>query len=120
MNDYNLTNSWSLQPAQNSDLTRSSRWLARVEFRAEHFVLRLVPHAMPDTQARGQDTLGFAIECDGAEPCPASVFYDRVSAIAKGGSAALPVLLAQAMAHELGHLLLGSHSHSRAGIIRSF
>jgi hypothetical protein len=61
---------------------------------------------------------GSTPECGSSGICTSSVFYDRVSGLAQGGSATLPVLLGRAMAHEIGHLLLGESSHSRTGIMR--
>jgi hypothetical protein len=48
----------------------------------------------------------------------ADVFYARIAAFRKSNPAELQVLLGYAMAHELGHLLLGSNSHSPAGLMR--
>lgn len=87
---------------------------------ADDFVLRLLPKAMADSQVKGQDALGVAYESEGLSAYLASIFYDRVSGLAQGGSATLPVLLGRAMAHEIGHLLLGTHSHSSRGIMRPF
>jgi hypothetical protein len=49
----------------------------------------------------------------------ASVFYHRVQKIAKARLAAPPQILGHALAHEIGHLLLGSNSHSPKGIMRA-
>ncbi len=48
----------------------------------------------------------------------ASVYYERVRALATGHRR-VSELLACAVAHEFGHLLLGKHAHSRAGIMRN-
>ncbi len=48
----------------------------------------------------------------------ASIFYDRVRAVARGGVSE-PELLACVAAHEIAHLLLGEHSHSRSGLMRA-
>ena len=59
-------------------------------------------------------------ECSRVEICISSVFYDRViGLLAHGASTSLPVLLGRAMAHEIGHLLLGPNSHSPTGIMRA-
>ena len=42
-----------------------------------------------------------------------------VSAIARGAAADPVTLLGRAMAHELGHLLLGHPEHSRSGLMRA-
>ena len=43
----------------------------------------------------------------------------RVSAIARNTSTGMPVLLGRAIAHEIGHLLLGSAEHARLGLMRA-
>jgi hypothetical protein len=90
------------------------------EFGAKDMVIRILPKSMGDPHAKGQDTLGVAYESDGQAAFLANVFYDRVISLGQGASATVPVLLGRAMAHELGHLLLGTHSHSKSGIMRAF
>jgi hypothetical protein len=48
----------------------------------------------------------------------ADVFYARVAAF-RQSPAELSILLGYAMAHELGHLLLGPNSHSPTGLMRA-
>jgi len=43
-----------------------------------------------------------------------------VRAIATRASTGMPVLLGRAIAHEIGHLLLGSAEHPRLGLMRAF
>ena len=43
-----------------------------------------------------------------------------VRAVAARASAGMPVLLGRAIAHEIGHLLLGSAEHARLGLLRAF
>ena len=82
-------------------------------------VLRLVP-ASPATRAQfGSGTLGIAAQPERGTPASASVFYDRVEQLAKGGTASVPVILGHAVAHEIGHLLLGSNSHTPQGLMRA-
>jgi hypothetical protein len=86
----------------------------------DDFVVRLLPKAMVDFQVKGQEALGVAYESAGLSAYLASIFYDRVNGLCQSGSATLPVLLGRAMAHEIGHLLLGTYSHSNRGIMRPF
>jgi hypothetical protein len=44
----------------------------------------------------------------------------RVRTIAERASTGTPVLLGRAIAHEIGHLLLGSADHPRLGLMRAF
>jgi hypothetical protein len=63
-----------------------------------------------------QDTVfGFAVR-----PVLASVYYEYAARRAKSDDADFeaPIILGCAIAHELGHLLLGSNSHSDAGIMQ--
>lgn len=45
------------------------------------------------------------------------VFYDRINQLHQNANVALPELLGNVMAHELGHLLLGLNAHSALGIM---
>jgi hypothetical protein len=68
------------------------------------------------TQNRFQDTVfGFA-----AHPILATVYYDYPVRLARSDNAEpeLPIILGCVIAHELGHLLLGSNSHSGSGIMQ--
>jgi hypothetical protein len=49
----------------------------------------------------------------------ATVFVDRVESIAGLAKIDAVLLLGRAMAHELGHLLLGSDAHSPSGLMRA-
>jgi hypothetical protein len=63
-----------------------------------------------------RDTVfGFALQ-----PDRASVYYNQVVILAQGDDAesASRIILGCMMAHEIGHLLLGSDSHSENGIMR--
>jgi hypothetical protein len=48
----------------------------------------------------------------------ADVFYSRVLQLHDDNKTSLPDVLGCVMAHELGHLLLGSNAHSTAGIMQ--
>jgi hypothetical protein len=65
------------------------------------------------------DSLGFTLLSNAGESIMASVFYDRIREMSSPPRAATPVLLGRAMAHEIGHLLLGANAHSRSGIMRA-
>jgi hypothetical protein len=62
--------------------------------------------------------LGIAAPSEKNTTASASVFCDRVERLSKGGYASLAVILGHAAAHEIGHLLLGSNSHSPLGLMR--
>jgi hypothetical protein len=49
----------------------------------------------------------------------ATVYGNRIEATAALASSDAGVLLGRTMAHEIGHLLLGTRSHSRRGLMRA-
>jgi hypothetical protein len=51
-------------------------------------------------------------------PALATVYFNRVVWLATVAGTDLPVLLGRAIAHELGHLLMASTTHARAGLMR--
>src|SRR5262249_60671850 len=64
--------------------------------------------------------LGEALPCGlGREGCIASVFLDRVQEFANRSGISPHEVLGYAMAHELGHLLLGANSHSNRGLMQA-
>jgi len=81
-----------------------------------HLTLKISPRAS-NVQVRDRlDVLGTAYPDDKGVGYFAYVFYDRIQELAvrqKLGNR----LLADVMAHEIGHLLLGSNSHSLSGIM---
>ena len=76
--------------------------------------LRILPAHVRD---KFQGTVfGFAVH-----PVLASVYYEHVVRLAKTDDAEfeLPIILGCAIAHEIGHLLLGPNNHSADGIMRA-
>jgi hypothetical protein len=84
------------------------------------FVVNLVPRSMSDHWHLREGALGLAIEVDGKGfASSASIFYDVVRDCVQPGQD-LDQLLGAAIAHELGHLLLGTNSHSTTGLMSAF
>ena len=84
-------------------------------FGARTLVVRLLPGSTPAKAAFRDTVFGFA---EGGSV--ASVFYKRITDLAQGVDKEdweIPLILGAAIAHELGHLLLGSNSHSPTGIM---
>jgi len=50
----------------------------------------------------------------------ATVYLDRVTQFADTARSSTAALLGRAIAHEIGHLLLGTTEHGRAGVMRAF
>lgn len=66
------------------------------------------------------DTLGFAfIDLDAGGGSLATVYADRVRAMAQGAGVDAAELLGRTMAHEVGHLLLGTNRHASRGLMRA-
>lgn len=83
------------------------------------YVNILTAHMASQFQQQGT-TLGYSVLPSSGEPATiAYVFYGRALETAGQGPAPLDELLAHAIAHEVGHLLLGAASHSDQGIMRA-
>jgi hypothetical protein len=99
--------------------------------RSGNFIARLMPALAPgttvrpaiaalDTQGDTEPPLGFAVidpDTHGAKMV--TVFHDQVEAVARRTGVARSELLGRALAHEVGHLLLGVRGHSRTGLMRA-
>jgi hypothetical protein len=80
-------------------------------------ILRIIktPPRVPDRQS-----LGFAwVDRDAGRGTVATVFADRTAALAQNAHVDAAVLLGRVIAHELGHLLLGTTTHPRRGLMRA-
>ena len=68
----------------------------------------------------GVDTLGFAlVDVDAGAGLLATVYADRVRVMAQSAGIDEAELLGRAMAHEVGHLLLGTNGHAAHGLMRA-
>jgi hypothetical protein len=86
---------------------------------ANEAVLRLIPAASSMTAESA--SLGFTVlDRQGRRPVLSTVFMDRVTDVAHRAKVDTPLLTGRAMAHELGHLLLGTSGHAEAGLMRAF
>jgi hypothetical protein len=83
-------------------------------------VVRLQPRFSPALSPKFRDaTLGFAPLVEGGRGSYANIFQDRVRALARGGDFSEALILGHAVAHEIGHLLLGTMTHSASGLMRA-
>jgi predicted aspartyl protease len=78
-----------------------------------NLVLRIVPRARPS----GDSVFGIAFLSAEGTGAYSDVFYDSVEKLHTDWGASIPGVLGHVMAHEIGHLLLGSNAHSRSGIM---
>jgi len=84
------------------------------------FTIRILGAEDAPRVALHRDALGQALECQGDYTgCSAYIFYRDVQELARDGDASEYQLLGHALAHEIGHLLLGAHSHASEGIMRA-
>jgi hypothetical protein len=81
-----------------------------------HLTLKISPHAVNAKVRDRIDVLGTAYPDEKGAGYFAYVFYDRIQELAQRRRLG-HALLADVMAHEIGHLLLGSTSHSASGIM---
>jgi hypothetical protein len=83
---------------------------------ATHLTVKILPRAI-SAQARARsNVLGDALVDEKGTGYHAYVFYDRVQNVADARRLG-PDLLGSVLAHEIGHLLLGSKSHTVSGIM---
>jgi hypothetical protein len=64
-------------------------------------------------------TMGISYLSNDGTGCYADLFYDRAQLIHESSQVSLATLLGHGIAHELGHLLLGTNSHAPTGIMRA-
>jgi hypothetical protein len=80
--------------------------------------LRIVPSSMSPIDRH--ETLGCALPSSKGRPASdAWVLFDRIEQVARHGIASPYQILGHAMAHEIGHLLLGQDAHAVAGVMRA-
>jgi len=80
--------------------------------------LRVLPLTMAERFQSSREEMGFAVvSARAGSASDAWVFYQRVEDAAASEIASPSQILGCAMAHEIGHLLLGPDHHSREGIM---
>jgi hypothetical protein len=79
-----------------------------------HLSLRIVPWS----SQLGDSTFGIAFLSEEGVGVYSDVFYPLVEKLHSDCDASLSRVLGHVMAHEIGHLLLGSQSHSALGIMQ--
>jgi hypothetical protein len=82
------------------------------------FILTILKNPVRERVKRDEDAMGQALRCSGDEGgCWAYIFYSTVREQAAEGDVPEFRLLGHVLAHEIGHLLLGPHSHAATGIM---
>ena len=83
---------------------------------ATHLTFKILPHAISSQARNRNEVLGTALLDEKGTGYFAYAFYDRVRRLADDQGLGY-ALLGAVLAHETGHLLLGSNSHSLTGIM---
>jgi hypothetical protein len=83
---------------------------------ATHLMLKILPHAISVQVRDRTDVLGNALVDEKGAGFYAYAFYDRIQRVAEEHRLD-HALLGDVLAHEIGHLLLGSQSHAVSGIM---
>jgi hypothetical protein len=82
-------------------------------------ILNILPQSMARRLKSRDDILGSAyVARDGVAGSVASVFFDRIKEASERANVASYRVLADVMAHEAGHLILGANSHTERGVMR--
>jgi hypothetical protein len=66
-----------------------------------------------------QSTLGMSFQSADGKGCYADLFQEATLELQVESHVGVAIILGHAMAHELGHLLLGTNSHSSAGLMQA-
>ncbi|MGE3577672.1 MAG: hypothetical protein AB7I25_04360 [Vicinamibacterales bacterium] len=85
----------------------------------QDLVVRLARRGAPDAAQRTM-ALGYAVvDASGRRGTVATIFLERVDWLARISGADPEELAGLAIAHEVGHLLLGTNSHAPRGLMRA-
>ena len=107
-----VDNVWVECPSLKSDLNRKPECDSPAGPR--HLAVRIVPWS---SKLR-ESVFGTAFLSVEGEGTYSDVFYNAVQKLHQDWHASLSAVLGHVMAHELGHLLLGTNAHSPTGIMR--
>jgi len=77
--------------------------------------LRIAKHSLN----LNEFTMGISYLSADGTGCYADLFYDRAQQIQESSQISTAIILGHGIAHEIGHLLLGSNSHAPTGIMRA-
>lgn len=87
--------------------------------RRAEFAIRVIDRSWRQKSLAQFDGTGLALPCArDLVGCHAYIFYNPISQWAEDKDISASAILGHAIAHEVGHLLLGTESHSRTGIMR--
>lgn len=95
------------------------RWLDHVPPSGGRFRTISVTNWEPSDQKIATSVLGYTQTAEGKRGIRAYVFWRRVERASQTFTASLDKVLAIAMAHELGHMLLPAGRHAKDGLMRA-
>ena len=98
-------------PAINEEASRACR---EAVF-PEHLHLRIVRKSF----GLKSEAMGISFQASDGSGCYADLFYEPMEQLHQSDSTDVASLLGHVAAHEIGHLLLGTNSHSAAGIMHA-
>ena len=81
----------------------------------QHLHLRIVRKSL----GLKAEALGISFQAGDGSGCYADLFYEPMRQLHRSDGTDIATLLGHVAAHEIGHLLLGTDSHSAAGIMHS-
>jgi len=88
--------------------------------RPDELVLRIISSLETRGSSQQIYTLGYSyVDTGVATGTLATIFEDRVEQFAQDAGVAASTLLGRTMAHEIGHLLLGTNAHQPRGLMRA-
>lgn len=97
-----------------SETAEEQKACATVVF-PEHLHIRIIQRAL----TQNAPTLGLSYLDEEGSGCQADIFYQGIAGVVEESGVSASIILGNAIAHEVGHLLLGTNSHSPEGIMRA-
>jgi hypothetical protein len=98
-------------PAINEEASRA----CRETIFTEHLHLRIVRRSL----GLKAEAMGVSFQGEDGSGCYADLFYEPMQQLHRSDGTDVASLLGRVAAHEIGHLLLGTNSHSTAGIMHA-
>jgi len=118
LNQAGLDVGWIDCPLTTAELSGHPACLATMG--TGDFVVKILSGRAAEGFSSEREILGRALECrSGQVGCSAYIFYRDLPELAVDAGVSESQLLGHILAHEIGHLLLGSNSHAAAGVMRA-